>query len=69
MHGILYHVTSITYEDNIKAVAINPPADGDQPLPANISDSDTRALLLTVHGGITVRRPFGASRALVQIYK
>jgi hypothetical protein len=69
MHGMLYHVTSRTDEDNIEAVALNPPAARGQPLPANTSESDTRALLLSVHGGTTIRRPVGASCTLVQMHK
>jgi hypothetical protein len=56
MSGVLYKVTSILDPDNTR----NTP-------PNNVTESRVHSLILSVHGGTTVRSPIGASRALNMI--
>jgi hypothetical protein len=67
MNGVLYKVSSVIDEHNVRDVAIHPAAARGQDLPPNISVDVVRAATMDSLGANAIRRALGPSRVLGQL--
>jgi hypothetical protein len=67
MNGVLYKVSSVTDEHNVRDIATHPAAARGQDLPPNISLDVVRAAIMDSLGENAVRRALGPSRVVGRV--